>query len=153
MRTMLSTNIGVKRFDADAYVNSGLDYMTVSIDGATQSVYEKYRRKGDIEAVYKNVRSLVEAKKRLGRRTPTVSWQYLAFKHNEHEIEDAIKMAEQLGVDQIMVATPFDVSWDSPEVRPSTAAPRTIQFHSDWVDETIGNWNPFPAELQAEAIE
>ncbi len=153
LRTMLSTNIGVKHFDPDAYVNSGLDYMTVSIDGATQSVYEKYRRKGDIEAVYKNVRSLVEAKKRLGRRTPTVSWQYLAFEHNEHEIDDAIKMAEQLGVDQIIVATPFDVSWDAPEVRPSKVAPRTVQFHSGWVDETIVNWNPFPSELQAEAIE
>ena len=119
MRTMLSTNIGVKHFDPEAYVNSGLDYMTVSIDGATQSVYEKYRRKGDIETVYKNVRSLTEAKKRLGKRTPTVSWQYLAFEHNEHEIDDAIKMARQLGVDQFIVATPFDVSWDAPEIRPS----------------------------------
>jgi len=153
LRTMLSTNIGVKHFDPEDYVNSGLDYMTVSIDGATQSVYEKYRRKGDIETVYKNVRSLVEAKKRLGRRTPTVSWQYLAFEHNEHEIDDAIEMAQQLGVDQIIVATPFDVSWDAPEVRPSKAAPRTVQFHADWVGETIDNWNPFPSELQAEAIE
>ena len=154
LRTMLSTNIGVKRFDPETYVNSGLDYMTVSIDGATQSTYEKYRRKGDIETVYKNVRSLTEAKKRLGRRSPTVSWQYLAFEHNEHEIDDAIKMAQQLGVDQLIVATPFDVSWDAPEVRPSKqATPRTIQFHSDWVDETIDNWNPFPTELQAQAIE
>ena len=153
MRTMLSTNIGVKHFDPDAYVNSGLDYMTVSIDGATQSVYEKYRRKGDIETVYKNVRSLVEAKKRLGKRTPTISWQYLAFEHNEHEINDAIKMAKQLGIDQIIVATPFDVSWDAPDVRPSKAEPRTILFRSDWFDETIDNWNPFPSELQAEAIE
>ena len=39
VRTMLSTNIGVKHFDPEAYVNSGLDYMTISIDGATQSVY------------------------------------------------------------------------------------------------------------------
>jgi MoaA/NifB/PqqE/SkfB family radical SAM enzyme len=153
MRTMLSTNIGVKRFDAEAYVNSGLDYMTVSIDGATQSTYEKYRRKGDIETVYRNVRSLTEAKKRLGRRTPTVSWQYLAFEHNQHEIDDAIKMGQQLEIDQLMVATPFDVSWDAPDVRPSKAEPRTVQFHSGWVDETIDNWNPFPSELQAEAIE
>ena len=153
MRTMLSTNIGVKHFDADAYVNSGLDYMTVSIDGATQSIYEKYRRKGDIETVYKNVRSLVEAKKRLGRRTPTISWQYLAFEHNEHEIDDAIKMAQQLEIDQLIVATPFDISWDAQEIHPSKVEPRTVEFHADWVDETINNWNPFPADLQAEAIE
>ena len=150
LRTMLSTNIGVKKFDADAYVNSGLDYMTVSIDGATQTTYEKYRRKGDIETVYRNVRSLIEAKKRLGRRTPTVSWQYLAFQHNEHEIDDAIKMAQQLEIDQFIVAPPFDVSWDAPDVRPSKVQPRTVHFRSDWIDD---NWNPFPSELQAEAIE
>jgi len=89
----------------------------------------------------------------LGKRTPTVSWQYLAFEHNEHEIDDAIKMAQQLEVDQIVVATPFDVSWDAPKIHPSKQAPRTVQFHSGWVEETIDNWNPFPSELQVEAIE
>jgi hypothetical protein len=153
LRTMLSTNIGMKHFDPEAYVNSGLAYMAVSIDGATQSTYEKYRRKGDIETVFRNVRSLTQAKKRLGKRTPTVSWQYLAFEHNEHEIDDAIKMAQQLEVDQIVVATPFDVSWDAPKIHPSKQAPRTVQFHSGWVEETIDNWNPFPSELQVEAIE
>jgi MoaA/NifB/PqqE/SkfB family radical SAM enzyme len=153
MRTMLSTNIGVKHFDADAYVNSGLDYMTVSIDGATQSIYEKYRRKGDIETVFKNVRNLTEAKKRLGKRTPTVSWQFLAFEHNEHEIDDAIKIAQQLEIDQFMICPPFDVSWDAPDVRPSKQTARTVHFHSNWTDDFINNWNPFPAELQAEAFE
>jgi len=153
MRAMLSTNIGVKHFDPDAYVNSGLDFMTVSIDGATQSTYEKYRRKGDIETVYKNVRSLTEAKKRLGKRTPAVSWQYLAFEHNEHEIEDSIKIAEQLGVDMLVVGTPFDISRDAPEIRVSKVAPRRVLFHSDWIEQASDNWNPFPSELQAETIE
>ena len=153
VRAMLSTNIGVKHFDPDAYVNSGLDYMTVSIDGATQSTYEKYRRKGDIETVYRNVRSLTEAKKRLGKGTPVVSWQYLAFEHNEHEIDDAIKMAEQLGVDMLVVGTPFDISRDAPEIRPSKVEPRRVLFHSDWIEEATDNWNPFPSGLQVEAIE
>jgi hypothetical protein len=30
MRTMLSTNMTVKRFDAEAYASSGLDFMTIS---------------------------------------------------------------------------------------------------------------------------
>ena len=57
-RTTVSTNMSVKHFDAEAYITSGLDYITLSIDGATQSTYEKYRRKGDLEAVFRNVRSL-----------------------------------------------------------------------------------------------
>ena len=95
--TSLSTNMGVKHFDPDAYVASGLDYMILSIDEATQSTYEKFRRKGDIETVFSNVRSLVRARTQMGSRTPIVSWRYLAFEHNEHEIDDAIAMAQQLG--------------------------------------------------------
>lgn len=152
-RTMLSTNMGVKHFDAEAYVNSGLDYMTVAIDGATQSVYEKFRRKGDIEAVFNNVRSLIQTKKKMGKRSPLVSWQYLAFEHNEHEIDDAIKMARSLDFDQFVVASPFDVSPDDPSIRVSKQPPRTVVFRPDGSQGMLENWNPFPAELQAEPIE
>ena len=40
--TALSTSLSVRKFDAEAYVESGLDFMVLSIDGATQPVYEKY---------------------------------------------------------------------------------------------------------------
>ncbi len=88
--------------------------MTISIDGATQGVYEKFRKKGDLETVFKNVRNLIQTKKLLGKRTPMVSWQYLAFEHNEHEIDDAIKLAQEFGVDQLIVVG-----------APSTSAPTT----------------------------
>ena len=153
VRTMLSSNMGVKHFDAEAYVNSGLDYMTVAIDGATQHVYEKFRRKGDIETVFNNVRSLIQTKRKLRKRTPLVSWQYLAFEHNEHEIEDAVKMARSLGVDQFVVATPFDVSPDDPHIHASKQTPRTVVFSPHIARGMAENWNPFPAELQTEAIE
>ena len=151
--TTLSTNMTAKKFDAEAYVLSGLDYMTLSIDGVTQGVYEKYRRKGDIEQVFRNIRSLVEAKRRLGRGTPVISWQFLAFEHNAHEIEAAIAMARELGVDQIDVVKPFDVSWDDPGIRPAAVEPASIPFHRDSGRSLVENWNPFPDELDAGAID
>jgi len=153
VRTMLSTNIGVKHFDPEAYVNSGLDYMTISIDGATQSVYERFRKKGDLETVFKNVRNLIQTKKRLGKRTPMVSWQFLAFEHNQHEIGDAIKLAQEFGVDQLMVGAPFDVSADDPNVLPSQQVARTVVFNHDAGEGMKENWNPFPSDLQAAVIE
>jgi MoaA/NifB/PqqE/SkfB family radical SAM enzyme len=150
---MLSTNIGVKHFDPEAYVNSGIDYMTISIDGATQSVYEKFRKKGDLETVFKNVRSLIQTKKRLGKRTPMISWQYLAFEHNEHEIDDAIKLGQEFGVDQLIVGAPFDVSADDANVRPSRQVGRVVVFNPEAGEGMLENWNPFPSDLQAEAIE
>ena len=121
-RTAVSTNMSVRHFDAEAYVTSGLDYMTLSIDGATQSTYEKFRRKGDIETVFRNVRSLIQTRTRMRKRTPLVSWQYLAFEHNEHEIDDAIKMAQQLGVDRFTLCPLMMWSWDDPNIRPRNHA-------------------------------
>jgi MoaA/NifB/PqqE/SkfB family radical SAM enzyme len=152
LRTGLSTNMTAKRFDAAAYVASGLDFMTVSIDGASQSVYERYRKTGDLEMAFRNLRSLIAARAAAGKRTPIVSWQFLAFEHNAHEIDAAAAIARDLGVDQFVVANPFDVGWDDPGVRPAAVESRTIQFHSDSDQRLIDNWNPFPDQIPAAEI-
>jgi MoaA/NifB/PqqE/SkfB family radical SAM enzyme len=36
LHTMISTNLSLPRFDAGAYVQSGLDHIVLSIDGASQ---------------------------------------------------------------------------------------------------------------------
>jgi MoaA/NifB/PqqE/SkfB family radical SAM enzyme len=153
MGTMLSTNMGVARFDADAYVASGLDFMVVSIDGASQGVYEKFRKKGKLDLVLRNLEKLVQAKKRLGRQTPVIAWHYLAFEHNAHEIPMAYGLARQLGVNQFTTVVPFDVSWDDPEVRVANIEPSTVELDEYNGDHMIANWNPFPQGLEADAIE
>ena len=134
-QTALSTNLAVARFDAEAYVRSRLDFMFLAIDGASQAVYSKYRKNGDIAVVYRNVEALVAAKRRLGSRTPILRWQYLAFEHNAHEIPQAMETAKTLGVDQFVVDTPFDVSWDDPGVHPATGV---APFHLELEPDTEG---------------
>jgi hypothetical protein len=55
--------------DPEGIVMSGLDLAILSIDGTTQDIYEKYRRKGDLGLVFENVKKLVAAKKKLGSVT------------------------------------------------------------------------------------
>jgi MoaA/NifB/PqqE/SkfB family radical SAM enzyme len=152
MGTALSTSLSVKRLDADAYVESGLDFMVLSIDGATQPVYERFRRNGRLELVFDNVRKLVEARRRLGKRTPVLSWNFLAFEHNAHEIPLASRMARKFGVDQFRVVNPFDVTWDDPEIRPAAVEGGVRRL--DWLalSNQPENWNPFPRSVDADAI-
>jgi MoaA/NifB/PqqE/SkfB family radical SAM enzyme len=124
LRTSLSTSLSVERFDAAAYVESGLDRMEVSIDGATQSTYARFRRHGDLELVFRNVRRLVETKRELNRSNPTLSWRFLAFQHNIHELSAARKQARELSFDYFCADLPFDVSWDDSEIRPARIQPR-----------------------------
>jgi len=44
---------------------------------------------------------LVKARKELRQQNPRITWQFLVMKQNEHEIEKARKMADELGVDEI----------------------------------------------------
>jgi MoaA/NifB/PqqE/SkfB family radical SAM enzyme len=115
-----STNLSV-RFDADALVQTGLNFLFLSIDGATQETYGRFRRGGELDLVLDNVRRLVEAKRRLGTGTPFLLWRYLTFEHNLHEVELARQLATELGVDQFSVTTPFGVAWDDPDVRAATS--------------------------------
>jgi MoaA/NifB/PqqE/SkfB family radical SAM enzyme len=153
LRTMFSTNLSLPRFDAEAYADSGLDYMVLSIDGATQPVYERFRRKGNLDLVIENIRKLVAAKRRLGGRAPVIVWRFLAFEHNVHEIPAAMEKAKSLGVDTFNAAPAWDISWDDPDIRPATIEPMTMEFGADNGGEIKRNWNPFPDKIDAAAFE
>jgi hypothetical protein len=115
-------------------------------------VYERYRRNGSLALVLDNVRRLVEARSRLRRRTPVLSWNFLAFEHNVHEIPLAVRTARRLGVNQFRVVNPFDVRWDDPEVRPAPVKGRVKRL--DWLSafNLPENFNPFPNSVDAETI-
>lgn len=150
LQTTLSTNMTLPRFDAAAYANSGLDYMVVSADGATQAIYERFRRKGHLQQVFENVRKLVAA--RGSRRTPVLAWRFLAFEHNVHEIPEALELARTLGFDQFRAETAWDIGWDDPTIRPATISPIRTELRPFCADALANNWNPFPMELDQDAI-
>ena len=92
--------------DINDFVRSGLDYVTVSLDGVTQEAYQQYRVRGDIAEVFDNMRRLLSAKKALNSKKPFVEWQFIVFKHNEHEMDQARKRASEIGVDLLRFVSP-----------------------------------------------
>lgn len=92
--------------DVKDIVRCGLEYITVSLDGLSQETYEKYRVKGDINEVIDNLKALVAAKKALRSRTPVIEWQFIVFKHNEHELPRVKELADAWGVDRLRIVPP-----------------------------------------------
>ena len=125
--TFTSTSLSVPPRLIDGLIESGLNFMIISIDGATEDVYSKYRRNGNFELVVGNVKRLVEAKCRSGSYTPVLHWQFLVFEHNVHEVEKVTQLARELGVNQLALVRPFSVTWDDP----------TIRAHETWESKTI----------------
>lgn len=88
---------------AEESVKSGLTHIYLSIDGSTQEAYSQYRVKGNIDNVIDNIKIMVETRKRLKSHFPILTWKFLVFEHNKHEVEDARRMAKSLGLDSFEV--------------------------------------------------
>jgi len=86
-------------------VESGLSRLTISIDGTTQETYESYRKQGELDKVLEGTKNILKWKKELKSKTPYVIFQFLVVKPNEHQIEDAKQLAEEMGVDEIRFKT------------------------------------------------
>ena len=104
--TMISANFNIiSDKNISRIVSSGLTHLVVSIDGASQETYERYRVKGDLEAVLENVRKLVREREVQGSKFPLIQWQFIVMRHNEHEIEKAKLIGKNLGIDGVTFYT------------------------------------------------
>jgi len=99
--------------DIENIILSGLDKIIVSIDGVTKETYSKYRVGGDFNKVMDNLYLLINKKLELNRTNPYICWQFLVFKHNEHEIEKVRKIGKEIGVDHVGITKAFigDKGW------------------------------------------
>ena len=86
-------------------VESKLDRLIISIDGTTQETYEQYRIGGNLQKVIDGTKNIIAAKKKLKSKTPHIVFQFLVVKPNEHQLNDVKKLADELGVDEVVFKT------------------------------------------------
>jgi MoaA/NifB/PqqE/SkfB family radical SAM enzyme len=99
-----------------------------SIDGATPETYRIYRVGGNFERVIKHIQEMYHYKKLYQSEYPKLSWQFVVFGHNEHEIPLAREMANSLNMSFITIY----ISSGSP-----TAAVKNVS--SRWNGREINN--------------
>ncbi len=81
--------------------------LTVSIDGASNKTYQIYRRGGNFKQVIKNILSINHYKRKYNSKFPILTWQFIVFSHNEHELSKAKYLARRLGM-----KFEIKLSWD-----------------------------------------
>lgn len=89
----------------EALLRSGLDVLILSVDGASQATYQTFRKDGEFDHVARSVAWLCAEKKRLGLAKPRIELQFIAMRHNEHELPEMRRLARQWGVDTLRVKT------------------------------------------------
>ncbi len=104
--TMTSTNAHfLHPAQCTAVIQSGLNELIISVDGTTQETYELYRKEGDLSKVLQGAKNMIEAKKNTKSKTPYLVFQFLVVKHNEHQIQDLYRLAEEYGIDEVRLKT------------------------------------------------
>ncbi|WP_156496589.1 hypothetical protein [Marinomonas aquimarina] len=79
--------------------NIPIDLITISCDGVTQEPYERYRRHGVIENVFK---FMADSKQHKSEHTKVI-WKYIVFNHNDtdEELLKAQELADLYDIDEL----------------------------------------------------
>lgn len=88
---------------AERLVRAGLDWLHVSLDGATAATYEGVRHGSDFELVRANVDGLVRTMRRLRAEKPSLSLVFVAMRRNVRELPELVRIAAEWGVGRLFV--------------------------------------------------
>jgi radical SAM protein with 4Fe4S-binding SPASM domain len=91
------------RARAERLIRARLDWLHVSIDGATAETYESIRDGSDFARVRGNLVGMVEAKRALASDRPALSLIFVAMQRNVAELPDFVRFAAEVGVDDVHV--------------------------------------------------
>ncbi|MCF7916161.1 MAG: radical SAM protein [Candidatus Omnitrophica bacterium] len=98
----ISSNLSLLRKEKPRkLIASGLDYLIVSFDGASERSYNLYHRKDNFNQVAENIIKLVKLKKELKSLTPFIELQFIMMKENEKEITRMKNLAKEWGVNKL----------------------------------------------------
>jgi len=109
-------------------IELGVDWLHISLDGATPATYEGIRDGSDFERVQANVVGLVETMRALGANRPDISLVFVAMRRNVRELPELVRRAAEWGVPRVWVQ---NLSHSFSDTDPFGAYRGIREFHRD----------------------
>ena len=94
----LSNGLLLRKERLKGLLNAGLDWICISIDGATADIYDKIRVGSNFDRVCENVGKIAALR---SANIPKTMINFVLMEMNFHQIEDILRLAAHLGVDQV----------------------------------------------------
>lgn len=128
----INTNLSLELTDEDleAFLDTGIDNIVVSIDGFSQETYGTYRIGGSFELARDNITRLASLRDRICPAT-AITWKYLVFSFNEHEISLAERYCRKSGITFARKEATVDLDVH-PEWLPSYRRADLSRPHGGW---------------------
>ena len=103
IRVGISTNaMLLDKTRTEKLLASGIDYVILAADGATEEIYEKIRVGGNFEQVGENIKQFLDLKKR-GKKAPFTVIQFITMEENEKEAGLFFEKWEGKGADVVRI--------------------------------------------------
>jgi radical SAM protein with 4Fe4S-binding SPASM domain len=82
-------------------LDSDLDWLNFSIDGATKETYEQMRPGATFEKMLDNIRRIVTALRERGGKMPELAIWFLSNRENVRELPDMVPLVQSLGINSL----------------------------------------------------
>lgn len=104
IRVGFNTNATLlNRRRAEELVTSRVDWLHVSLDGASAGAYEAIRDGASFDTVITNLAGLVQAKRAAQSATPWIRVVFVAMRDNVGELPALVRLLSRIGVDELRV--------------------------------------------------
>ena len=104
-----STNGMLLKEKVNEILSSGLDKISISLDGMNREDLLRYRANADLDRIVRGIRRLIEERDAQNLKHPLIQTQTIMFPYNEDKEESVIRFMKSLGVDRIKLKKPsFD---------------------------------------------
>jgi radical SAM protein with 4Fe4S-binding SPASM domain len=91
------------RATAERLLDARVEWLHVSLDGATAQTYESIRERSSFPKVARNVRGLVELMRARGADRPRLSLVFVAMRRNLGELPAVVRLASEWGIPTLRV--------------------------------------------------
>lgn len=79
-------------------LTAGVDWVAVSMDGASADIYDRIRKGSDFKRICKNIIKLSSIRT---EKKPKLALNFVIMPINVHQLRDMVQLADDLGMDQI----------------------------------------------------
>ena len=95
---ILTNGFLLNKKKAEQIIRAGVDWICVSIDGATEGIYEQIRIGSDFKRVCENLFNIGRLR---STKKPKTMINFVLMPMNFHQVEDMLRLAARLGIDQV----------------------------------------------------
>ncbi|NKC11592.1 MAG: radical SAM protein [Gammaproteobacteria bacterium] len=92
--------------DAKGVIYSAINKLSFQLGGMTEASHRRYRVASSLEKAHKNLYELIEERRKRPESNLQIEVGFIVMRHNEHEVPEFLRWAEEIGVDIANVVDP-----------------------------------------------